>query len=159
MRLMRILFLVQLMSTVAYGQNSASLIGETQDCFAGRLIHPAKVDIYLFDSLKSPEVQAILSDLKKQTPKGNDQNVTPFFESYERLKLAIRKTKALGHVRSDAAGRFSFDGLKADTKTFLLGHAEREDDPAYYAYASLKLLPGKNSVTLDFDQGAACNSR
>jgi len=158
MRLTFILFLVQVMSTSTYGQNHSSLIGETKDCFAGKVIHPAQIDIYLFDALKSSEIQTILNDLSKQAPTGNDQNAAPFFGSYERLKLAIRKTKALGRVRSDEADRFSFYGLKAETKAFLLGFAEREDDLAYYAYASLKLQPGKNSVTLDFDQGAACNS-
>jgi hypothetical protein len=159
MRLMRILFLVQLMSTFAYGQNRSFLVGETQDCFAGRLIHPAQVDIYLFDSLKAPEISAILNDLEKQAPTGNDQNMTAFLATYGRLKSAIQKTKALRHVRSDEAGRFSFQGLKAETKTLVLGFAEREDEPAYYAYLSLSLRPGKNPVRLDFDRGSPCVSR
>jgi hypothetical protein len=158
MRLMRILLLIQVMSTITYGQNRSFLVGETEDCFAGRQIHPAKVDIYLFDSLKAPEISTILNNLERQAPQGNDQNVTEFFASYERLKSAIKKTKALGHVRSDSAGRFSFQDLRAETKTLLLGFAEREDEPAYYASLSLRLQPGKNSVRLDFDKESPCIS-
>src|ERR1700684_1854477 len=67
MRLLRIVLLLQVMlSTVAYGQDRAFIVGETQDCFAGKAIHPTKVDIYLLDPLKSPEIEKILNDMEKQ---------------------------------------------------------------------------------------------
>jgi hypothetical protein len=158
MRLLRILLLVQVMSIVANGQAHSSLIGKTQDCFAGRTIHPAQVDVYLLDPLKSPEVATILKDMEKQMPRGNDQNVDAFFASYQRLTSAIRKTNILMQAQSNEAGSFSFQGLKAGSELILLGIAEREDEPAYYAYMPLKLKPGKNSVALDFDRGVACKS-
>ncbi len=158
MRLLQILLLMQIMSTISYGQDRSFVIGETQDCFAGRPIHPAGVDIYLFDPLKSPEIAVILNEMEKQVPKGDEQNVVTFFASYQRLTSAIRKTNTLGHVRSSKAGSFSFRRLKAKTNVILLGLAEREDEPAYYAYMPLKLQPGKNSVTLDFDRESACKS-
>jgi hypothetical protein len=156
MRILQILLLLQLMSTITYGQDRASIVGETRDCFAGRLIHPAKVDIYLLDPLKSLEIVATLNDMEKQMPRENDQNMDAFFASYQRLTSLIQKANALGHVRSDEAGRFSFRDLKANMKTVLLGIAEREDEPAYYTYVRLKLELGKNSVILDFDRGSAC---
>jgi hypothetical protein len=157
MRLLWMLLLVQVISITTYGQDRTFLIGETQDCFAGRLIHPAQVDIYLLDSLKSQEIVAILNDMEKEAPRGNAQNADAFFASYQRLTSTIRKTNTLGHVRSDETGRFSFHGLKAKPNSLLLlGIAEREDEPAYYAYMPLKLQPGKNSVILDFDRGNVC---
>jgi hypothetical protein len=156
MRLLQGLLLVQLLSAIAYGQDRSFLVGETQDCFAGKVIHPAQVDIYLLDPLKSPEIATMLNDMEKQMPKGDDQNADAFFASYLRLASAVRKTNALAHMRSDEAGRFSFRALQDKTKVLLLGIAEREDDPAYYAYLPLKLAPGKNSVILDFDRGVAC---
>jgi hypothetical protein len=159
MRLLRILLLVQVMSTIAYGQGHSSLVGETQDCFAGRLIHPAQVNIYLLDPLKSREIVGILNDMEKQVPRRDNQNAGAFFASYQRLTSATRKTKTLGHVRSDEAGSFVFRTLKGGTTVLLLGIAEREDEPAYYAYMRLKLQPGENSVTLDFDRGNGCKSR
>jgi hypothetical protein len=157
MRLIRILLLIQCVLTIAQGQDRSFLIGETQDCFAGRPIHPAKIDIYLLDPLKSPEIVGILNDMKKQVPRGNDQNADAFFASYQRLTSAT--PKALGHVRSDEAGKFVFRGLKSGTEVLLLGIAEREDEPAYYAYSRLKVKYGKNSITLDFDLGRVCKSR
>jgi hypothetical protein len=77
MRLLRLLLIVQVISTTAYGRDRTFLVGETQDCFAGRLIHPAQVDVYLFDFLKVKEIAAILNDLDNQAPTGNDQNVAP----------------------------------------------------------------------------------
>jgi hypothetical protein len=159
MRLARILLLVQVLLTVAHGQDRSFLVGKTQDCFAGKIIHPAKVDIYLLDPVKSPEIARILDDMEKQVPKGNDQNVDAFFSSYQRLTSATRKTKPLGHIRSNETGDFVFYNLKDGMTVLLLGMAEREDEPAYYAYLRLKLQPGKNSVTLDFDQGSACKSQ
>jgi hypothetical protein len=153
------LLVVQVMLTIAHGQDRSFLVGETQDCFAGRLIHPAKVDIYLLDPLKSPEIVGILDDMKKQAPRADDQSVDAFFASYQRLTSAARKTKTLGHVRSNETGGFVFHTLKDGMTVILLGVAEREDEPAYYAHLRLKLQPGKNSVTLDFDRGSACKSR
>ena len=155
-RLLQIVLLVQLVSTISNGQDYSSLIGETQDCFAGKIIHPAQVDIYVLDPLKSPEVAAILNDMEKQLPSGNGQNVVAFFASYQRLTSAIPKTNILMHGQSSQNGSFSFHNLKAGKKVILLGIAEREDEPAYYAYMRLKLKSGKNAVTLDFDRGATC---
>jgi hypothetical protein len=147
---------VLLISAIAYGQDRSFLLGETKDCFAGTLIHPAQVDIYLLDPLRSPEIAAILGEMEKQMPGHAGQNANAFFASYLRLASEVRKTNTLGHVRSDEAGRFSFRALQGKTKILLLGIAEREDEPAYYAYLPLKLKPGKNSATLDFDRGVAC---
>jgi hypothetical protein len=158
MRLLQILLLAQVMSTFTCAQNHSFLAGETQDCFAGTIIHPAQVDIYLLDPLKSPEIVALLNDMEKQMPNRDDPNAEKFFASYQHLTSLIRKTNKLGHTQSDKAGRFSFHDLQANTKTILLGISEREDDPAYYAYVSLKLGPGKNPVTLDFDRGNVCKS-
>jgi hypothetical protein len=158
MRLLSLLLIVQVVSAAAYGQGRASLVGETQDCFAGKLIHPARVDVILFDSPKGAEISAILNDLDKQAPTRNDQNVAAFFASYERLKSAIRNTEALAHTQSDNTGRFSFRGLKSGAKVLLLGFAEREDDPAYYTYTRFTLQPGRNSVRLDFNRGVVCEA-
>ena len=65
----------------------------------------------------------------------------------------------LAHVRSDEAGKFSIQSLKPKTKVMLLGIAEREDEPAYYAYTSLKIEPGRNSAKLDFDRGDTCTKQ
>jgi hypothetical protein len=158
MRLLRLLLLIQLFSLVSYAQDRSFIRGETQDCFAGKLIHPAQVDIYIIDALKSPEIMGILDDLEKQIPQGNEQNVDAYFASYKRLTSAIQKTARLGHTRSDPTGRFSFRDLKARRGTVLLGIAEREDEPAYYAYARVQLKPGMNFVKLDFDRGQPCDT-
>src|ERR1035441_2693081 len=130
MRLLRILFLVQIMSVVSYGQDHSYLIGETQDCFGGKVIHPAQVNVYLLDPLKSPQVAAILNDMEKQVPRGDDQNAAAFFASYQRLISAIRRANILMHLQSNESGVFSFHGLHPGTKVLLLGLAEREDEPA-----------------------------
>jgi hypothetical protein len=158
MRLLQILFLVQVISTVTYGQDRSFIVGETQDCFAGKLIHPAQVDIYLLDPRKSPEIAGILNEMEGQVPKRDDQSVDALFASYQRLTAEVKKASKLRHVRPDDAGRFSFHGLKEKTNVMLLGIAEREDEPAYYAYVPLKVGLGENLATLDFDRGNACQS-
>ncbi len=159
MRVLRMLLLIHVVSTMALGQGRSFLTGETKDCFAGKLIHPARVDIYLLDPLKSREIAAILNDMEKQAPNGNGKTADAFFASYQHLLSATRKIKPLAHVRSDETGGFVFRSLRDGMPVLLLGIAEREDDPAYYAFTRVKLRPGKNSVILDFDRGDDCTPR
>jgi len=64
--------------------------------------------------------------MEKQAPSGNDQHAAEvFFASYQRLASTIKKTSTMGHVQSDDAGWFSFDGLKAKVRILLLGIAGR----------------------------------
>lgn len=159
MRLVYGLLFLQLASTLACGQQPSSIVGKTRDCFAGKVIHPAQVDIYLLDPQKSPEVLSILNDMEKQVPKGDNESPEAFFASYQRLTSAVQKTRTVAQARSDETGQFSFNALKGQKKFVLLGLAEREDEPAYYASVPVNLKPGKNSVTLDFDRGNTCKAR
>ena len=158
MRLADGLLFLQLASTLACGQQPSWIVGKTQDCFARKVIHPAQVDIYLLDPQKSPEAVRILNDMEKQVPKG-DENPQAFFASYQRLTSAVQKTRSVARTRSDEAGNFSFDALRDQKKLVVLGLAEREDEPAYYASMPVNLRAGKNSVTLDFDRGNTCKSQ
>jgi hypothetical protein len=157
MRLLLTLFLV-LMPTGSYSQDRVILQGTTQDCFAGKLIHPASVDIYLLDPQSAPEIAQVLENMKKEMPHGDAPGSDRFFASYERLKSAIRKASVLDHALSSAAGRFAFRDLKANSQVILLGLAEREDEPAYYAYKAFEIKPGLNRATLDFDKGSTCEA-
>ena len=154
-----VVFLLLFMPAIFHGQNGSTVLGKTQDCFAGKLIHPAHVDIYLFDSAKSPEITTALDDLEQQKPKGENPPTDAFFAQYNRLASAVSRTNALGHVRSGNAGDFLFQSLTPGKKVLVFGISEREDDPAYYAYRLLDLRAGTNSLILDFDSGNACTRR
>jgi hypothetical protein len=155
-RLLLILFSV-LWST-AYAQN-VSISGRTKDCFAGKTIYPAQVDVYVINPSKSPAIVSLLKTLDETSPQGNSQDVEPFFATYQKLISTLRKEKRrLKHVRSDSRGRFMFHGLVPGETIILAGVAEREDEPAYYTHMSLKLNRGENLATLDFDHGESCKS-
>lgn len=141
---------------LAFAQNSAVLTGTTKDCFAGKIIHPAGVEVYVLDAAKSGEVLKILNDLEKEAPHGNEQNVQQYFASYEHLVAMLRKSSALGEARSSSTGKFSVKALRPKTKIVIIGIAEREDDPAYYGYTRMELSQGVNPATLDFDRGSDC---
>jgi len=153
---MVVVFLTLLAPAISRSQDVATVAGKTQDCFAGKLIHPSQVDIYLLAPAKSHEIMTILNDLEKQKPKGNDAPTDAFFAAYKRLTAAIKDANVSGHVRSDTAGDFSFQSLRVGEQVLLLGISEREDEPAYYSYTPLNLQPGRNSLILDFDQRNAC---
>ena len=159
MRFLCVLFWGFLASVSAYGQEAVTIVGQTHDCFAGKIIHPAKVDIYFLDPVRSSEVMAILNDMEKQMPHGNDTNLEAFFASYERLISAVRKTASLAHVRSNQDGNFKVDylNLKLNTKIIVFGFAETEDDSVYYAYEPLTIHSGQNVATLDFYKGIPCH--
>jgi hypothetical protein len=153
--MLRLLALILLTSSIALGQVAASINGITQDCFAGKIIHPQSVDVYALNPEKSPEIISLLTTMKKQSS-GSDQNINSFFASYEKLTSAIKKTAALGHTKSNQTGEFFFRNLKSHMDIVIVGIAEREDEPAYYTSQSLKLKPRRNTVLLDFDQGNPC---
>jgi hypothetical protein len=159
MRLVWILLMLASFAEMADGQSFALLKGETEDCFAGKTIHPAQVDVYVFDATKASHISSLLSDLKKNEPKGDEQDVEAYGASYDRLRSAVRKAKSLAHARSDDQGRFSFSSLPVGKRVLVVGLADREDDLAYYASARLTLEHPENSAKLDFNAGAACTSK
>lgn len=131
--------------------------GETRDCFGGKLYHPAAVEIYLVDPRKAPEIEETPREMQADLSRGDDEAMRRFFASYVRLAKAIRETKVLAHTQSDKSGTFSFHALSPEISLIVVGIAEREDDPAYYAYQEIKKLrSGKNLVTLEFDRAGSC---
>lgn len=151
--------LLAVLTLTGSGQHGLTIAGRTQDCFAGQIIHPAKVDIYLLDPVRSPDVTELLDVMEKQ--KQDESNIKVFFASYTRLAASVRKADALGHTRSDSTGRFRFSGLNLSPKTsvVVLGIAELEDEPAYYAFASITARRAGVPVTLDFNRGNSCKQK
>lgn len=145
-------------STIACSQKSEDYIsGTTQDCFAGKIFHPSKVDVYLLNPKSSPEVTSLLHQMKHLSSANDEKSIETLFALYEKLITKLKRTKVLAHAISDEAGNFSFPGLVSGTAFVVVAASRREDDPAYYAYVEIKSLSaGRNSVTLDFNRGANC---
>src|SRR6185437_16381216 len=144
MRLISILFILAL-AGMTFGHSAAILNGETEDCFAGKTVHPAQVDVYIFDSMKAAHISTILTDLRMKMPKGDEQNVEAYSAAYDRLRSAVRKTQSLGHARSDEKGRFSFSNLPVGKRVLVVGLADREDELAYYASTRLTIGHSDNT--------------
>jgi hypothetical protein len=135
----------------------AYLKGQTRDCFAGKLYHPAKVDIYLFDARTSEAIPRLIHRMEAYGSTGDVQSSQEFFKYYGELLKLVKKSKALGHVRSDQSGTFHFSDVPAGAAAVVVGISPREDDPAFYAYEELGTLHGgENPVTLDFNHGTKC---
>ena len=138
-------------------QTEAYIKGETRDCFAGRQIRPPGIDIFLIDPAKYPSISKILERMDRQSAQG-DRGLRSFWDSYSQLVHEMKKAKALARVVAAKDGTFAFDQLHVGQKVIILGLAEREDDPAYYALERLTLRQGVNSVTLDFYGGHSCGA-
>jgi hypothetical protein len=133
-------------------RNSA-IQGSSVSCFQGKVIHPGRVEIYLFDMQQASEVPQLLRRMQEAdaTSKPN------IFQLYEKLLRQVKVSHSVQEIRSDASGRFSFRGLTQGVSVVVVGLTEVEDEPVFYAHSELSpLKPGVNVVTLDFSQGEKC---
>jgi hypothetical protein len=136
---------------------NAWITGETLDCFGGIPTRPADIDIYLFDPVQASKVVQILHKMKIESASGN-KGTEKFFASYLDLAKEVQRTSALGHLKSDKSGAFSFSNLTSGRRLLVVGLTELEDEPAYYSYKMLhSIKPGENKIVLDFyDDGVPC---
>jgi hypothetical protein len=133
-------------------RNSA-IKGSSVSCFQGKVVHPGRVEIYLFDTQQAAEVPELLRRMQ-----GADATSKPsIFQLYGKLLKQVKVSHSVQKIRSDASGRFSFRGLTQGVSVVVLGLTEVEDEPVFYAHSELSpLKPGVNVVTLDFAQGEKC---
>ena len=145
-------------STIACSQKSEDYIsGTMKDCFAGKIFHPSKVDVYLLKPKSSPEIISLLHQMEHLSSANDEKSMETLFALYEKLVTKLKRTKVLAHTISDEAGKFSLPGLAKGAALVVVAASPREDDPAYYSYVEIESLSaGRNSVTLDFNRGANC---
>ncbi len=142
----------------AVSQTSAvSIKGTSKGCFAGKIYHPGKVEIFVFDVGASPEIPQLIHQMDGYASRDDPQSQHKFFASYNQLLHLVRVSKALGRIRSDQLGNFTFSNFSTGLSVIVIGISPMEDDPAFYAFRELgKLKHGDNAVTLDFARGDSC---
>jgi hypothetical protein len=138
---------------VASNARTSAIKGSSVSCFQGKVIHPGRVEIYLFDAQQAPEVPELLHRMQN-TDATSNPNV---FQLYGKLSKQVKVSHSMQEIRSDASGSFNFRGLTQGASVIVLGLSEVEDEPVFYAYSELSpLKPGVNVITLDFAQGDKC---
>jgi hypothetical protein len=138
---------------VASNAHNSAIKGSSVSCFQGKVIHPGRVEIYLFDIEQAPEVPELLRRMQNAdaTSKPN------VFQLYGELLEQVKVSHRIQEIRSDISGSFAFRGLTQGASVVVLGLTEVEDEPVFYAHSELSpLKPGVNVVTLDFAPGGKC---
>lgn len=148
--------------SVGLGTSGAGTIisGVTRDCFDDKEYHPEQVDIYFFDAANSPRLMGLLDDLTRRETRLTPDNIDPFLEVYQRLVRLVRSSKPLAHTKSDHNGSYRATIPSSVAKVIIVGTAEREDEPYYYASLRLDVkAQSQHSVVLDFVRKKDCAAR
>ena len=133
--------------------NNSVIRGSSVSCFQGKVIHPGRVEIYLFDTQQAAEVPELL----RRMHGANATSKPNIFQLSKKLLKQVKVSRSVQQIRSDSYGRFSFTGLAQGASVVVLGLTEVEDEPVFYAHSEPSpLKPGLNEVTLDFSQGEKC---
>jgi hypothetical protein len=131
---------------------AVQLTGTVKDCDGDSELRVSGVTVEAFDKARNPQIIAALETL--DTTKFDESNLsvmTRFGEKYSRLMDLLENVSAITGATSDSDGKVTLNFRGADS-VVIVGHADLEDVPYYWAYTTLS---GRTSsaFVLDMSRG------
>ena len=134
-------------------RESVSITGAAKDCFMGDPVSVGGVSLAAFDVTKARPIIAQLHAMDRFTGFADgDSMAVPRFDAMEmQLRKLVTGIPALTRSVSAADGSFTLAVTPVDS-LLIVGYADLEDEPYFYAYKILRAQAPAHTV-LDMSRG------
>lgn len=128
------------------------LTGIVKDCDGDSELRVSGVTVEAFDKARNAQIVEALETLDTTTFDENNSSVmTRFGEKYSRLMDLLENVSAITAATSDSDGKVTLNFRGADS-VVIVGHADLEDVPYYWAHATLSGR-ASSAFVLDMSRG------
>jgi hypothetical protein len=133
-------------------ETSVVISGTAKSCFQDREISVPGIEVSAFSPTSSHTLDSLLRWLDSvDVINANDATASQYDASYWQLVGFLRDSSRLARDTTDAGGNFALTVPSADS-VIVIGHAESEDQPYYYAWKKLGAM-SSSSFILDMSAG------